>query len=100
MQVVDSVCLCKSLHDIKNINRCYIFCFFSLSTTLCLVYTPQVVALAVILLAVKLSNQNIRDFMLKPHADWWRPLYAEAEEKDLEGNEFVTIKKCKDNIWK
>ena len=56
-----------------------------MSTTLCLIYRPQVVALAVLLLAVKLSSQNIRDFISsKSHHEWWKLFFAETSETELE----------------
>jgi len=56
-----------------------------MSTTLCLVYKPQAVALAALLLAARLSNQNIRDFIpSKSHQEWWKVFFSETTEVELE----------------
>ena len=84
-------------HILKNLLKKFIQIFFffefficnidlfSLSTTLCLLYKPQVIAIAVLLLAFKMSNQNIRDFISKPRVDWWKTFHVDATEADLEG---------------
>ncbi|XP_047132402.1 cyclin-K isoform X1 [Hydra vulgaris] len=66
------------------VQKAWIFINDSLSTTLCLLYKPQVIAIAVLLLAFKMSNQNIRDFISKPRNDWWKTFHVDATEADLE----------------
>jgi len=66
------------------VQKAWIFINDSLSTPLCLVYKPQVVALAVLLMAFKLSNQNIREFMHKARVDWWKSFFPEVTGNDLE----------------
>ena len=73
------------------VQKAWIFINDSLSTTLCLIYKPQVIGLAVLFLAFKLSNQNIRDFMAKPRTDWWKVFYPEAKEAQLEGTNVFNL---------
>ena len=73
------------------VQKAWIFINDSLSTTLCLIHKPQVIGLAVLLLAFKLSNENIRDFMAKPRTDWWKVFYPEAKESQLEGLKTISV---------
>ena len=56
-----------------------------LTTTLCLVYKPQVIAIAVLLLAIKETKQSIQDFISsRKHHEWWKLFYSETNEGELE----------------
>lgn len=56
-----------------------------MSTTLCLVYKPQVLALAVLVLAIKRNKENIQEYIsTRKHFEWWKMFYTSTSELELE----------------
>ena len=65
------------------VQKAWIFINDSLSTSFCLLYKPEVIALGVLMLAFKLSNLRVRDFMHQPKVDWWESFFDGVKEEDL-----------------
>jgi hypothetical protein len=59
---------------------------FSLCTTLCLQWEPEIVAIAVMYLAVKLSKFEVKDWInrMPHHSNWWDQFVEDLEATDLE----------------
>lgn len=58
----------------------------SLCTTLCLQWEPEIVAIAVMYLAAKLSKFEVKDWSnrLPNHVSWWDQFAEDLETSDLE----------------
>lgn len=64
-----------------------IFCYFSLCTTLCLQWEPEVIAIALMYLAGKLSKFEITDWSGRQprHIRWWDMFVEDISLEILEG---------------
>ncbi len=63
----------------------FLFCLFSYCTTLCLQWEPEIIAIAVLYLACKLSKFEITDWTTKKENNkqkWWEQ-FVEGLTKDI-----------------
>ena len=70
----------------EMVQKAFTFCNDSLRTTLCLQWEPEIIAIAVMFLAIKLSKFEVKDWANRRdhHRNWWDQFVEGLDPNDLE----------------
>ena len=68
------------------VQKAVTFCNDSLNTTLCLQWEPEIIAIAVMFLAIKISTFEVKDWANRRdhHRNWWDQFVEGLDPQDLE----------------